>query len=137
MSNQTRADSCIYTFGSANDILLEQTSILPTYDDVIRYFQSIRVELTCYRKKQPVCRDVANIVAIKRETLWKKSSIPTVMHKGVIDMILQYKVKYQMIIKPFKDRKTTFFIEKLRTFKNEVNWLFDICSCKCENRMQV
>lgn len=106
MPKQTRADFSMYIFGSAKDIFPEQTSVLSTYEDVIRCFQSVRLQLKGNGSKQPASRDVANIVPTKIEAVWKKASQPSVVHKRVVDMILQYNNKYQTIIKPFKGRKT-------------------------------
>lgn len=135
MPKQTRATTSMYIFGSEKDILPEQTSVLPTYEEVIRCFQSIRLKLKGNGSKQPEVREVASIVATKIEEVWRKASLPTVVHKRVVEMILQYNNKYQTIIKPFKGRNTTFFTEKLETFKTDANRLFDICSCKCESKM--
>ncbi|KAJ8931727.1 hypothetical protein NQ314_015325 [Rhamnusium bicolor] len=125
----------VISWACEKDILPEQTRVLPTYEEMIRCFQSIRLKLKGNGSKQPEAREVASIVASKIEEVWKKASLPTVVHKRVVDMILQYNKKYQTIIKPLKGRNTTFFTEKLETFKIDANRLFDICSCKCENKM--
>ena len=73
MSNQTRADFSMYIFGSTNDIFPEQTSVFPTYADLIRCFYIVRLQLKGNGSKQPGSRDVANIVATKIEAVWKKN----------------------------------------------------------------
>lgn len=77
MPKPTRANACMYIFDSEKDILPEQTSVLPTYEDIIRCFQSVRLKLKGNGSKQPEAREVASIVATKIEEVWKKASIPT------------------------------------------------------------
>lgn len=131
MSKQTRANRRMYLFDTAKDLLPEKTNLLPTYEDMIRCYQSVHLELKGEGSKQPEVRAVANIVAEKIEGIWTRSSIPTVTRKRIIDMILQYNNKYQSMIKPIKRRKTTHLDEKLEKFKLDAKRLFDICSCKC------
>lgn len=130
MSKQTRANRFMYLFGTAKD-LPENTNLLPTYEDMIRCYQSVHLELKGEASKQPEVRVVANIVAKKLEDIWTRASLPIVTRKRIIDLILQYNNKYQSIIKPIKRRKTTFLDEKLKKFKQDATRLFDICSCKC------
>lgn len=117
MPKQTRANACMYIIGSEKDILPEQTSILPTYEEVIRCFQNIRLKLKGHGSKQPEAREVASIVATKIEEVLKKASLPTVVHKRVVDMILQYNKKYQTIIKPFKGRILLFLQKNWKHLK--------------------
>lgn len=89
MSKQTRANVSMYLFQTEKDIFPEKTNVLPTYEDVIRCFQSVRLKLKGEGSKQPEARAVANIVAQKIDDVWKRASLPILSHKRIIDMILQ------------------------------------------------
>lgn len=135
MAKQTRAGSSMYLFETEKDILPEKTIMLPTYEDVIRCFYSVRLKLKGDGKKQPESRKVANIVAQKVQEVWHRASLPTLSHRRIIEMTLQFNNKYQKLLKPVKSRETTFLATKLEKFKKDAKRLFDICSCKCANRL--
>lgn len=134
MKKHTRASDWMYLFGSGKDILPEKNNLLPTYEDMIRCYQSVRLFLKGEGSKQAEAREVANIVAKKIEDVWERASLPVVSHKRIVDMILQYNKKFQTIIKPIKNRDTQFLTKKLQAFKDDAKVLFDICSCKCLNK---
>nr|CAH7712438.1 unnamed protein product [Callosobruchus chinensis] len=50
-------------------------------------------------------------------------------------MILSYNNKYQTIIKPCKSRQNTNLTAKLEKFKADAQKLFDICYCKCADKI--
>lgn len=135
MAKKTRVASSMYLFGTEKDILPEKTIVLPTYEDMIRCFYSVRLSLKGDGKKQPESRKVANIVAQKIQEIWHRASLPTLSHRRIIEMILQFNNEYQKLLKPVKSRKTTFLAAKLEKFKNNARRLFDICSCKCKNKL--
>ena len=67
-------------------------------------------------------------MCLKVEDVWRKSSLPTVSHTRVIQLLKAYHLKWKNLIKSLKrlsaDQKNDF-IQHRRV-------LFDICSCKCK-----
>ena len=59
---KTRTSDC-RIFGSAKNIFPENAVQLPTYEDVMSCYQSVRLELKGNCSKEPSAASVANIVA--------------------------------------------------------------------------
>lgn len=114
-------------FGSVEDI---KDNLLPTYEDVMKCYEWNRLQLKISRNtiKEPSFLDIAELVSQKVEDVWRKSSLPTVSHTRVIQLLKAYHLKCKNLIKSLKrlsaDQKNDF-IQHSRV-------LFDICSCKCK-----
>ncbi|CAH0560405.1 unnamed protein product [Brassicogethes aeneus] len=134
MGKKTRSNSNMILFGPEIDIDAESAKTLPTYEDVLRCYASVRLDLKGDGSKQPASLIVAEIVAQKLEKLWQRASLPVLSRPRIKDMIINYNNKYQKIIKPFKGRQNTNFTAKLEKFKLDAQKLFDICSCKCSDK---
>ncbi|CAH0562964.1 unnamed protein product [Brassicogethes aeneus] len=132
MTVQTRTSSSAPIFGTKKDIDPDNAITLPTYEDVIRCFHSVRLKQKYDGIKQPSKFSIAAIVAQKVETVWKRASIPFLSRKRVVDMIVGYHTKYQNIIKPIISRDSKHLSSKLSVFKNRSGKLFDISTCKCK-----
>ncbi|CAH0562813.1 unnamed protein product [Brassicogethes aeneus] len=128
---KTRAGLSVHLFGTVTDLDPEIINVLPTYQQVMLCYESVRIQLKGEGSKEPPLNTIANIVAEKIKIIWQRASLPILTHKRIVDMILSYHAKYKNIIKPFKSRDTPFLSKKLETFKNSAQKLFDICSCKC------
>lgn len=128
---KTRAGTSVHLFGAVTDFDFKTINVLPTYEQVILCYESIRVELKGDQSKEPTSNTIASAVAERLELIWQRASLPIVTHKRIVDMILSFHAKYKNIIKPMKSRHTPFLNEKLQKFKNNAKRLFDICACKC------
>nr|CAH7731779.1 unnamed protein product [Callosobruchus chinensis] len=134
MAKKTRSGLDMILFGSGLDIDAERAKTLPTYD-VLRCYASVRLELKGDGSKQPKSSIIADIVAKKLEQLWQRASLPVLTRPRIKDMILSYNNKYQTIIKPCKSRQNTNLTAKLEKFKADAQKLFDICYCKCADKI--
>lgn len=132
---KTRKNSHVILFGPVKDINPECANVLPTYEDVLRCFASVRLQLKGDGSKQPLSSTVANIVAEKLEKIWQRASLPTISRPRIKDMILNYNTKHQTIIKPIKSRVSPGLQIKLSKFKSDSQRLFDICLCKCDSKL--
>nr|CAH7743086.1 unnamed protein product [Callosobruchus chinensis] len=135
MAKKTRSGLDMILFGSGLDIDAERAKTLPTYEDVLRCYASVRSELKGDGSKQPKSSIIADIVAKKLEQLWQRASLPVLTRPRIKDMILSYNNKYQTIIKPCKSRQNTNLTAKLEKFKADAQKLFDICYCKCADKI--
>lgn len=127
---KTRRSSTCPLFGTSKDIL-PSASQLPTYEDLMKCYLYVRLEIKGDGSKQPQSAIVANIVASRVEQVWKHASLPTISHERIIKLILAYNTKYQNYIKPIKGKMSNFLQNKLDTFKTDSKRLFDISRCKC------
>ena len=128
---KTRVSDKLYLFEKGEDLNEEQRQLLPTYEDIIKCYKSVRLQIKGDGSKEPPSNEVANIVAQKVAVIWQRASLKTVSHKRIVDMILTYNNKYRNITEPIKNRDPISFTAKLDKFKCEAHKLFDICSCKC------
>ena len=61
--------------------------------------------------------DVADPVILEVEKIWKKTSIPSVTHKRIVQILRAYHTKYKSLLKPYKGRKgNNFYDAKLEVF---------------------
>ena len=75
------------------------------------------------------------IVASDIQAVWKKASIPVVLHTRILKLIQCTHDEFRKLIKPYKGRKTDRrFMLKLQAYadKNKQK-LFDIAVCKCSH----
>lgn len=130
----TRKNARCPLFGTGKDLVPSDAVFLPTYKDVIRCYQSTRLQIKGEGSKEPSSASVAAAVAKKVIDIWEeRASIPVVSLKRVIGMILSYNCKYKNVMKPFKSRNTPFLQSKIEKFKSDAANLFDICACKCQD----
>lgn len=117
-------------FGSSSQL---SSSILPTYADTMKFYLFVKHSLKI-SGKEPTVKDISEIVSVRIEEVWKRASIPVVLHKRVLQLIRSYHDKYMKLLKPFKGRqKEAKYIENLNSFaRNAKERLFDIASCKCD-----
>lgn len=128
---KTRKNMNCSLFGASADLDSHNAVLLPTYEDIIRCYFHVHVELKGDGSKKPSTNEVARIVAKKVETIWERASLPTVSYHRICAMITSYHTKYRNIIKPKTGRNTPFLNAKLAKFKKEAGKIFDVCSCKC------
>lgn len=128
---KTRTSDVCPLFGNVQDIIPESAVQLLTYQDVIKCYHSVRLQLKGESSKQPSMNEVATIVAKKIIEVWNRASLPVLSQWRIIDMIKGYNGKYITVIKPFKNRKTPGYEAKLNKFKTNSLFLFDVCACKC------
>lgn len=127
---KTRASATCPVFGYAKDIS-PNASQLPTYEEVMKCYFGVRIELKGDGSKQASSATVASVVASKVEQVWKRASLPVLSRERIIKLILAYNKKYQNLIKPIKGNISDFLQTKLDTFKSDSKRLFDISCCKC------
>lgn len=114
-----RANTSCSIFGTGKDLFPSDSTFLPTYEDIIRCYQSTRLQIKGEGSKEPSSKSVAALVANKVIHIWDRASIPIVSLDRVIAMILCYNSKYKNLIKPVKRRNTPFLQSKLGKFKND------------------
>ncbi|GBM25728.1 hypothetical protein AVEN_241997-1 [Araneus ventricosus] len=129
----TRANTSGLLFGTGKNLFPSDAVFFPTYEDMIRCYQSTRLQIKGEGSKEPSSASVAAAVAKKVIDVWERASIPVVSLKRVIAMILSYSSKYKNVIKPAKSRNAQFLQSKLEKFKSDAANLFDICACKCQD----
>lgn len=130
LSIKTRKDSSCPIFGYAKDISINALQ-LPNYEDIMKCFQSVRLELKGCGSKEPSSASIADKVAVKVEQVWTRASIPVLSHQRIVNLILDYNIKYQNLLKPLKNRKSQTLQDKITAFGNSAKRLFDVCACKC------
>ena len=108
-------------------------NVLPMYEQILKYYAWIRFQKK-ENKKEPTFNEIADVVAVKLEHIWKKASIPTVSRDRILKMLRTFHTKYMNLIKPYKERQNKIsYQEKVRSFQTETKGtLFDIASCKCD-----
>lgn len=106
-------------------------NVLPTYEDVIKYYEWTRREAKFNRSshKEPTFLEIADIVAKKIEGIWIKASLPTVTHARVCQMLKSYHLKYKNLLKSHPKIPQ----KNIDEFQRNSKALFDICSCKCKD----
>lgn len=129
--NKTRKASRCCIFGNIEEL---KGNMLPTYKDVMKFYNFVRYQLKIKMdtQKEPAISDVAEIVAVRIETIWHKASIATVSHKRIIQLIRAYHSKCKHLIKSWKRLP----VDKKEVFQTNSNKLFDVSSCKCKEFLQ-
>ena len=78
-----------------------------------------RHQLKTVNSKDPDFSNIAETTAQKVERLWMKASLPTVSHRRVKQMILNYHNQYQKVLKSKTGGKNkSSFEAQVRQFKN-------------------
>ncbi|KAG0716113.1 hypothetical protein GWK47_010415 [Chionoecetes opilio] len=128
MATIMREKAACVIFGAPREM---PTNVLPTYADVMKAYIHTRQQLTT-KNKYPPFAQVSEKVCVDVELVWKKASLPTVMHGRVIETLRPYNEKYKKILKPYKARKdNSNYKQQLEQFREDANKLFDISKCKC------
>ncbi|CAG9794368.1 unnamed protein product [Diatraea saccharalis] len=123
---KTRKDLRCPLFG---DPIKFSNNMLPTYCDVIKHYLWIRKEiLELNNGKDPSVKDICEIIASEIEAIWSRASIPTITHQQVVSRLISYYQKYKNVKKLRNDSKKQIF------YKDSINKLFDIATCKCISR---
>ena len=88
-------------FGRVEDI---KGNVLPTYEDVMKCYEWNRLQLKISRNtvKQPSFLEVAELVSRRGEDIWRKSSLPTISQKRVIQLLKAHHLKCKNLIKSLK-----------------------------------
>ena len=109
------------------------TNVLPTYMDVMRHYQHVKLTLEAQGNLAPSVSEIASICSSDIESLWTKASIPIVSHTRVLKLIRTFHDEFRRLMKPYKGRKSEKkYVEKLKKFENKCREkLFDIAACKC------
>lgn len=117
-------------FGTPKDLPLNK---LPTGEDVLRCLSHERYNLALKINNKSVSfSQVANTVANKVISLYKKASIPTVSDKRIVQLLNALHDKYYGLRKSHsRDKNKESFIKKLNEFKYKCSLLFDVAACKC------
>lgn len=99
----------------------------------MKYYLFLKYELQLTSGRDPTVTEVAELVAEKVETIWKKASIPIVSHTRVLQMLRAFHDMYRKLLKPYKGRQNNSnYKKKLTDFaKRNESKLFDIAICKC------
>ena len=132
MAAATRIKTVCPAFGASEEL---PRKVLPSYSDLIKYRNEVKRNLTSTSKNYfPCFIDLAEGITREVEKFWKKTSIPTLSHNRVVQLLRRNHAKYRMLLKPYQARnKNSSYIVKLQSFQSEALAFFDICSCKSAN----
>ncbi|CAG4928614.1 unnamed protein product [Colias eurytheme] len=123
-----RSDLQCPLFGHGRDL---KSNVLPTYEDIILCYIWLSRGKKQYRN---LATDTYKTLSEKLLLVWQSASIPTIEVRSVIKRIKVYHEKYRILLKPYKSRKNVeTYQARLKLFKEEAQFLFDIAACKCEN----
>lgn len=113
-----------------SDICELKENVLPTYEDVMKYYEWTRhqLKLQLETAKEPTFAEIADIVTSKIENIWQTASIPIVTRTRIIQMLKAYHLKCKNLLKSIKRLSP----EKLESFRQSSKILFDISACKCK-----
>lgn len=116
-------------FGAPSELA---TTCLPSYNDVMKNYNAIRLNLKT-SDQEPQVSKIVDILSRNIERVWTSASIPTVENLRIMQKIKHYHSKCRTLLKSFKTRQNTeSFKIKLQIFRNESEKLFDISACKCK-----
>jgi hypothetical protein len=80
-------------------------SVLPTYEDVMRYYLLLQQRIKTDRGGQhPSVQEISELVAERVTFVWQKASIPVVSRTRILQKLRQYHDKYQKLMKSYKAR---------------------------------
>lgn len=97
-------------FGAPREL---SDSVLPTYEDIIKYFLWLRHET-----RIKTVSEIGEIIVSKLIELWNKASVPVVSRNRIIKMFKDYHDQYRNVLKPLKGRKNNEKYKlKLKIFK--------------------
>lgn len=116
------------------DICEIKENVLPTYEDVMKYYEWTRhqLKLQLETAKEPTFAEIADIVTSRIENIWQTASIPIVTRTRIIQMLKAYHLKCKNLLKSIKRLSP----EKLAGFRQSSKILFDISACKCKELAQ-
>lgn len=107
---------------------------LPTHKDVLLccLFERQRLGQERGTNKEPCFSEIAEIVSCKIENIFNKTSIPTVTHTRVLQLLRAYHDKYTLLKKVNVSKRTPGEQDKREKFVASAEAkLFDISFCKC------
>ena len=124
----------VIVFSSSWRFLLNLSSVLPTYADIMRFYNFEKQQLkNTLNKYDPSHRDIVETVSTQVEQMWDGASIPHVSNRRVQQMLNVYHKKYRALLKPYKSRKDKESYKwQISEFQEDSTKLFDICTCKCK-----
>ena len=106
-------------------------NILPTYKDVLLAYMSESSKGKCH----PPYAKIMNAVIDQVLSVWNSASIPALSVKRCQDMIKSHHDRYNDMKKNYsRDKDRSSFKEKLETFREFSDKLFDIAFCKCSSK---
>ncbi|KAJ8971448.1 hypothetical protein NQ314_000705 [Rhamnusium bicolor] len=96
---------------------------LPTYEDVISYYEWVRHEMKQSNMQEPAAKEISSRVTKKVVRIWQKSSIPTVSSTRVSQLILTYCAEYRQLLKNVNrhnKKNHTWFRRKIERAQTKV-----------------
>lgn len=124
---KTRKDVLCTVFGAFKQL---NTTVLPTFCDVMKHYLYVRFELLQKCKKEPTFPEVANIVLRDVKSIWDKACLPYLSDRRIFQMLKDYFEKYKKVKKLPASRRNP----KAKLFLNRAQKkLFDISFCKCSD----
>lgn len=88
-------------FGSSADL---RDHVLPTYEDVIRYFLYTQRKLNKGPRKNIPFPEIANEVVQRVEAIWEKATLPVVSRQQCVAVLKNYHGKFMDIKKSIKKK---------------------------------
>lgn len=122
---KTRKSVSCPVFGAPKQVC---STVLPTYEDVMKHYLFIRLEMLQKSNKEPDFAEIANVVISDVKTIWIKACLPVLSDRRIFQMLKDYHAKFRKI----KKYPTSRGNSKSILFAAEAKIkLFDICYCKC------
>lgn len=121
MSSTRKSAECPI-FGAPQEL---SPRVLPTVEDVMKYFREVEKNLKALNKNRPVpVNQTVAQVAQRVVEIWMSASIPTTTIRGIELLVRRFHERGQKLKKHMKK-------EDVDRFKSKCKKLFDIASCKC------
>lgn len=119
-------------FGAPLDL---SRTVLPTREEVLRYYNYIKLQKQSEGKYKPKVSEIFDEIATELEKVWKRASIPTVHHVTIINQFKREYEKLNKLLKSYSEARkgTESFKNKASKLREDAALLFDIAYCKCKS----
>lgn len=105
-------------------------NFLPTIADVLKYWTFLVMDM---RMNDARLTKPTRKIAHKVQCVWERASIPTVCEKRICAIIDKIQKEREVLTKSYKrDKNRPSYQKKVANFREKVNCLLDIASCKCQ-----
>lgn len=111
---------------------------LPTIKDVLLHTLYLQNKLELDRINRNLIKSHAVLKTVNTlEDIWKRSSIPTVHHAKVLQLVRIYENRRGLLLKSFKrDQFKPKFQLKIKCFAQKCDNLLDLAYCKCNDYLK-
>lgn len=103
-------------------------TVLPTREEVLRYYNYIKLQKQSEGRFKPKVSEVFDEIATELEKVWKRASIPTLHHVTIVNQIKREYEKLNNILKSYSEARkgTESFKNKVTKFKKDASLLLTL-----------